>query len=76
MQFRVLSFLALLAVLAAASPVPHGLLGVTNPAAARAEINVGATADDIAAIHIHADGTTGVGVDVIGDDLIDVDAPV
>ena len=75
MQFRVLSFLALLAVLAAASPVPHGLLGVTNPAAARA-INVGATADDIAAIHIHADGTTGVGVELIGDDLIDVDAPV
>ena len=75
MQFRVLSFLALLAVLAAASPVPHGLLGVTNLAAARA-INVGATADDIAAIHIHADGTTGVGVDLIGDDLIDVDAPV
>ena len=75
MQFKALSFLALLAVLAAASPVPHGLLGVTNPAAARA-VNVGVTADDIAAIHIHADGTTGVGVDLIGVDLIDVDVPV
>ena len=68
MQFRVLSFLALLAVLAAASPVPHGLLGVNNPAAARA-INVGVTADDVAAVHIHADGSIAAGVDLLGIDV-------
>ena len=72
MQFRVLSFLALLAVLAAASPVPHGLLGVTNPAAARA---VGATADDVANVYIHADGTIDVDADLLGIDVVDVDLP-
>ena len=72
MQFRVLSFLALLAVLAAASPVPHGLLGVTNPAAARA---VGAAADDVAGVLIHVDDTIDVDADLLGIDVVAVDLP-